>query len=98
MDGEDDGSVISLDKVDETLDNVECVEGIETAGGFVEEENAGTSDKFTGNTDSALLTTGDAATVAFFGADKLVANMVDAELSFDILDLLQLGGVAHFLG
>lgn len=97
MDGEDDGSVIRLDEVNKTFNNVESVEGIETTGGLVEEENTGAGDKLASDANSAFLTTRDTAAVAFFGPDKLVADVVNTELSFNIFNLLQLRSEAHLL-
>ena len=98
MDGEDDGSVVRLDEVNKTFNDVEGVESIETTGRLVKEEDAGTGDKLASNTDSAFFTTRDAATIAFFRTDELVADVVDTELSFNIFNLLQLGSEAHLLG
>lgn len=89
MDGKDDGSVIRLDQVDKTFDNVEGVEGVETAGRFVEEENAWTGDELAGDTYAALFTAGNASAIAFFGADDLITDVVNAQLPLYVLNFLQ---------
>ena len=59
MYGEDDCSFVCLCQSDETLNDIESVECIQSTGRFIKEQNLRSSDKLACNTDTALLTTTD---------------------------------------
>src|SRR2546423_4870733 len=85
MDSEDDCAVVGLGKCYETFNDVESVEGIKTACRFVQKENARACDQFTCDANSPFLATRNAATASFLGSNELVLDVVDPELSHDLL-------------
>ena len=91
MDSEDDRSVIGLSKCYQTLNNVECIEGVESASWLVQKEDAWTGNEFTSNAHSSLLATRDTPTAAFFLSDQLVFDMEYPKLPFHFVDSLLFG-------
>jgi hypothetical protein len=97
VDGENHCSVVVLDQVNQAFDDVKGIVCVQSACWLVQEENAGRCYKLACNTNTTLLSAGN-TTAAFLGANFLVANVVDTELSLDIFDLLLLGCATHLLG
>lgn len=55
MDSKYDGAVMVPCQRYQRLDDIECVKGIETAGGLIEEEDGGRGDQFACDGDTSFL-------------------------------------------